>query len=410
MNSEQILLGLVFRDPDIWYLIEIRQEFFLDHVAKDVCQAIQVALKSEGYLSRETIVSSLRHERNFDECVHAAESYNPSQWRFHRDVILRKWKQRQIGLSFLETKDELDMKDADPDELIETLMASLNDIRAAHGKDTSISFLDASQNALRELQKAFTASKPINGIESSLRGLDGVLGGLRGSRLIYVGARPSQGKSALIGQMADHVARKGVKVGFISLESGAAELIQRTWARRLRINSMLIQSGVMKPEHMEVLKNESENNIPIWISDRPNQSISQVTSQAHLWKAKYNIDILVIDYLQLIRVPKKKDKREVVEEASITLKDLSRQLDIPVVCAAQLRREVDGRKPHLGDFQHSSQAEQDADVAILLHWISEEGVHIPVDLIVAKNRDGAKTTLPLMFFPASLRFEERREL
>jgi replicative DNA helicase len=141
-----------------------------------------------------------------------------------------------------------------------------------------------------------------------------------------------------------------------------------------------------------------------FIYDVPNQELSKVQAIARQMVEFHGCDILFIDYLQKIRVQSKEERRDRVAQASTALKDLSRQLDIPVVAAAQLRRDVDGRQPHLGDFSDSSEIEKDADVAILLHRDDEE--EDMVWAIVAKNRDGQKGRVKLRFNRAFVRFDE----
>jgi len=142
----------------------------------------------------------------------------------------------------------------------------------------------------------------------------------------------------------------------------------------------------------------------MWIYDAPNAEVSRVASVARQMVRQHGVRCLFVDYVQLIRVQGAQSRREQVEAASLELKALARSLEVPVIAAAQLRRDVDQRIPGMGDFQHSSQLEQDADGVILLHDEEHDGEYSQTHAQIAKNRDGKKGRVSLWFDGAHVRF------
>jgi len=410
VNSEATLLGLMLKDESVFYLAGMKAEHFSDPRCKKVFVAMEKALSAHGYLARDTVQESLDDPKLYNQVKAEADNeIFPDRWEFHRHRVLQAWKQEQVLLLFSEVRDAFNASMADPDQEIEMLIESLYHLKNGYSSDSSVDYRKALAEALEELSVRYNLQGQIPGISSGIRAIDAVTGGFLARRLYYVAARPSQGKSALLGQIADHMARDGRPVGFMSLESGRTELVTRNLSRRYGVRQSNITSGMITPSQFVDLNAEVENvsKHGLWIDDTPNAEIGHIRRQAQVWRLKNKIEALFVDYVQLIRVKTAGDKRESVEEASRALKDMSRQLGIPVIAAAQLRRDVDGRDPHLGDFQHSSALEQDADVAMLLHWKADYGDIIPVDCYVAKNRDGQKSIVPLSFVGSLVKFTER---
>jgi replicative DNA helicase len=409
MNSEASILAMILRDEDLWYTAALKKDYFDSPGSRAIFDAIEKALAVHGYISRETVMSQLPDPAIIDRLLRDAGDFT-GNLDFHRKQIVTDWKRREISASMKVTDSEL-ASGKDPDTLADSLIDGIRAIRTENPDDSSVAYRELVRKALSAIEKRFNELGELPGISTGIRALDGILGGLQARRLYFVGARPSQGKSALLGQMADHIARSGKSVGYFSLESSSDEILIRNWSRKYGIRQTKIQSGIITPKELVSFKQEIDlsKNMQLWIDDTPNCDLAHIKRQAAIWKMKNKIDILFVDYVQIIRVTGAADRREAVEEASRSLKDISRQLDIPVVAAAQLRRDVDGREPHLGDFQHSSALEQDADSAILLHWLDNFSEEVAVDAIIAKNRDGQKAKVQLTFIGPVVKFEQRKD-
>jgi replicative DNA helicase len=206
-------------------------------------------------------------------------------------------------------------------------------------------------------------------------------------------------------QIASHLAIDlGVSVGYFSLESSRSELLERLYANQGKIASQAIATGKLQMRDFNRIQDISSKiyESKFFIHDTANQKLSMIQSIARKMLRTGKIQIMFLDYLQLIQVPNTKDRREQVEKASLAMKQLSRDLNIPVVVAAQLRRDSESRIPNLADFQHSSQLEQDADVAMLLNVDKDENKW----LLIAKNRDGERGRVKLSFTGQYLHFTE----
>jgi len=202
--------------------------------------------------------------------------------------------------------------------------------------------------------------------------LDTATAGMHAGELIIIGARPGVGKTLLGGHLADVASGLGMPSLFVSLEQARHELALRLLAKHARVNAFKIRGGSISNAERLLIGDAAEKtrNVPIWWDDAPCQSVGRISAQARRVKAKHGLALLVVDYMQLIDAPNKRQKRhEAVGEMSRALKLLARDLQIPVVAMAQLNRDVENRggEPRLSDLRESGGIEQDADTVILMH-------------------------------------------
>jgi replicative DNA helicase len=249
------------------------------------------------------------------------------------------------------------------------------------------------------------------GCPTGMAKLDEAFGGFQNRRFYIIGGRPSDGKSALLLQFAQASARAGKNVGIISAESAREEVYTRMVSHQTRIDGrMMFILGEQLPtrqkgDMLTTLKWLSDTNaIHIW--DRPNPDMREVVSVARHMKAAMKIDALFVDYIQLLQTKGAKDRTEAAARASLGLKELSRELDIPVVAAAQLRRDDENRRPHLGSFQWADQLGQDADVALMIHHSTKDGDE-ESRLLLEKVRDGRTGVVDVVFRRDIVTFEEK---
>jgi replicative DNA helicase len=268
------------------------------------------------------------------------------------------------------------------------------------------------------------------GVLTGLKRLDQTNGGLMNGDMIVIGARPSVGKSALLGLLAMNMARNGRKVGIISLEMSNAKIAGRLAALDTEFDFATLYRGLVDDENMQQRMYQQIGNstkLSVFVSDKTQVSIPEIKAKAQKLKHKEGCDILFIDYLQLVDssgyTTKNSNRENEVRQMSRGCKLMAKELDIPVVVLAQLNREVTNRKgedryPKLSDLRESGAIEQDADVVMFLHrdWMSgfekdENGnsTEREADLIVRKWRDGEPNLrIPLEFDPPRMRFSERQ--
>ena len=268
------------------------------------------------------------------------------------------------------------------------------------------------QDYLDALNASLTDPDSMMGIKTGYSDFDNVIKGLRKSNIIILAARPSVGKTSLAMCIARHVVvDQGIPTGVFSLEMSADALIQRM---------IHVQSKITKDRWRDNVKEIAEAagkiaKSPLFIDDRSGLSVQQITAAARRMKYQHKIELLIIDYLQLIRSTREKGSRnDEVTEISLGCKNLAKELEVPVLLLSQLSRsaERDARPPALRDLRDSGSIEQDADICAFL-WkdpsneVGDDDVVIPLKLSVDKNREGLSgVKIPMAFHRNITRFEE----
>lgn len=254
-----------------------------------------------------------------------------------------------------------------------------------------------------------------SGLRTQFHGIDDLLHGLMPGNLVVLAARPSIGKTALAVNLAEAVAGEGHAVGFISLEQSKHEIAERLMCAKARVSMDTARGkGLTEAQADDLLKAANElGKLKILIDECSYRGIAAIEASARLMKRRHAINLLIVDYLQLVTPQRRTSSREQeVAECSARLKALARSLQIPVLCLAQLNREVEKRpdkKPRLSDLRESGAVEQDADVVILLHRAE---VYDPDDspgealAIVAKHRNGRTGEVRLQFEKSLMQFRD----
>lgn len=225
--------------------------------------------------------------------------------------------------------------------------------------------------------------------------LDGLTDGLHDGELTIIGARPGVGKTTFSLQIADKIASKNKKVVYISLEMSEEQMIQKILAKRARINSRKIRNGDLKEEEIEKIGIACGeiSELPLNILTKAN-TIQQIEIEARKMKNKNKLDLLIIDYLQLVRnIGNFKSREQEVADISRTLKLLSLELEIPIIALCQLNRNASKNEPTLADIRESGSIEQDADNVIFLYQEDPESNMVIVDLQKQRAGNTGKTML-----------------
>lgn len=268
--------------------------------------------------------------------------------------------------------------------------------------------------ALEDRQEKYRLRGPndpgVTGLATHFYDLDKMVNGLGKSNLAILAARPAMGKSALAINIAENVCFKGqMPVGIFSLEMSAEQIVMRMICSQSGVEGSKLQTGSLSSaDFQEVV--ECVNRIrqfTMVIDDQPGLNITDLRSRARRMKEAYGIELLVIDYLQLISgsgsVRSQENRQNEISEISRMLKNLARELNIPVLCLSQLSRKVEertGHRPMMSDLRESGSIEQDADVVMFLlrrEYYDEHDKPGMAELIVAKNRHGSVGTVNLTF-------------
>jgi replicative DNA helicase len=264
----------------------------------------------------------------------------------------------------------------------------------------------------------------LTGLDTGYYELNDKLCGLNRGDLIILAARPAMGKTALALNLIENGALRGAQafgrnpvVLLFSLEMGKQQIASRMLCSRARVDAHKLRTGRIPPEDYAQL-NEAAGELAranIFIDDTPGMSVMALRARARRVLAKHGLDLIVIDYLQLMSHPKAESRQMEISAISRSLKALARELDVPVMALAQLSRQVesrDSKRPILSDLRESGSIEQDADVVLMLYRREyyereecPEEERGKAEVIIAKHRNGPTGELKLQFFPSIMRFE-----
>ena len=256
------------------------------------------------------------------------------------------------------------------------------------------------------------------GVPTGFSPLDRLLGGLQPSDLLIIAARPGVGKTSLALSMASNAALKSNSVvAIFTLEMSAEQLVQRLISSHTGIDSQRLRLGRIEDIEWERFTQASStlSQVNIFIDDTPSPSPMEIRTKARRLAAEFDLDLIIIDYLQLMQGGERRSENRVQEISYISraLKGLARELNVPVVALSQLSRAVEGRqnrRPILSDLRDSGSIEQDADVVMFIYrdeMYDEDTDRANIaDIIVAKHRNGPTDTISLRFDPSLTRFAD----
>jgi replicative DNA helicase len=313
--------------------------------------------------------------------------------------------------------------EGDVDEALDRAETIIFNIRDSKRKSNTVPLKDVIQTSIENIDLVYQKKAQVSGVPSGFVDLDIKTAGLHASDLIVIAGRPSMGKSAFAVNLAEYVGvMEKQPTVFFSLEMSKEQLVQRMLCAHARVDAHKVRSGYLTPSDWPKLTAAAGklSEAPIFIDDTPAISVMEIRAKARRLKAHNDIQLIILDYLQLMRGREKAENRQQeISEISRSLKALARELNVPLVAISQLSRAVESRqdhRPQLSDLRESGAIEQDADLVILL--LREEYYNPTPDnegiaeVIIAKQRNGPVGTMKLAFIKEYARFENlsRREV
>lgn len=291
-------------------------------------------------------------------------------------------------------------------------------VQNRNGSEETVSIRDVVMNVILEMEEAARHDGKVTGVPTGFRDLDSMLTGMHAGELLLVAARPAMGKTAFVLNIAHYLAvMKHIPVGFFSLEMSREQLASRVLAIDAMVDSKNMKTGNLSDDDWDkvIESTEAVANSPLYIEENSAITISDLRSVARKWKQNYGIQVLMIDYLQLMSPSRSVESRQVfIAEVSRALKNLAKELKIPIIALSQLSRAVDARpdhKPVLSDLRESGSIEQDADVVMFIYrdeYYNPETTEKPqtAEIIIAKQRSGETGSVDLRWIGKYTKFAD----
>ena len=407
MNRENYIIGTFIVDKQTHVLLPKINANWFEGWNKEIIEFMKIC-----YLNNQPI-DLVNLARQFKgkafELSQFSNSYAHStylkHYLFELDIMYKK-SNLIAKLSELDTKKELDI-------LLNDLNLITTEAQITIDKEP-LPMSKVTGKVIDELEEKMKRGNNLMGISTGWRLLDKYIGGWNKGNLVIIAGRPGSGKTAIalsltVGAMSQ------AKVLFMSLEMSGEELSQRYISYFSQIENYKIRSGNLKTNEHEHITNslyQLENDF--YVDDDTKTTINDIKAKAQLHKAKHGLNVLIIDYLQLVRGTKQNREQEIAE-ISRSLKIIAKDLGITVICLAQLNRNSEQRadkRPMLSDLRESGSIEQDADIVMFPfrpQYYEQEQVDVENDaeLIIAKNRHGSTITIPVTFEGRYTKYTER---
>ncbi len=302
---------------------------------------------------------------------------------YYIDIVRQKHLLRMIIDKARRAEAACYTEQGDATVVLSAVEQSFFDIGADLQRGTAIRFGDAVVSTMQQVEHFIMAKDGVNGVASGFKNLDGVLHGMRPSNMLILAARPSMGKTSLAMNIAQNVAlgrnkadKRPRAVAVFSLEMSKEELVLRMLCTEARVSMASVSAGMIPrygSEHNELIRASKElSKAPIYIDDSAGLDINELRARARRLKKKFNVELVVVDYLQLLHADEYARQGRQIEITAVSggIKAMAKELKVPVLCLSQLSRAPETRDklgtPKLSDLRDSGSIEQDADVVLLL--------------------------------------------
>ncbi|MBS1834261.1 MAG: replicative DNA helicase [Acidobacteria bacterium] len=418
MSAEQAVLGALMLVPDALAKIALVESDFYRRDHRLIFRAMVEQDRNGKPFDAVTLGEHFTGDDVSPEYLIdlAQTATSAAMIRHHADLVRQKSVLRQaIDIAGRVTSGAYAGADAPIllDDAIRDLMAL---VKAEQGCEYTLR--PALIAAMDDVDAAVAAGGKIRGITTGFERFDKRIGGWHKGDLVFIGARPSMGKTALMVNLALNAAKAGHSVGVISGEQSAMQIGQRSASSESRVHAERMRNGDIDDEAWPQLTEAMSRlvNQRVRIYDRSAPTMEELSRVARRWKQEHGIEVLFVDYLQRIRAPKAESRIDEVSEVARSLKTLARDLDIPVVCLAQVKAEVDKRndsRPGLGDIANSDEATREADLIAFLYRdevykddTNDKGV---AELNVEKYRHGPTGQFRLRFHGETMRFDDMED-
>ncbi len=432
IEVEEAVIGALMLERDAYVTIAdvVDTHSFYKDEHRKIFDAIKYLSTHEKPVDLLMVTQELKDKNVLDEIGGAGyltqltrRVASAAHLEFHARIIAQKYIQREL----IKVSSEIQVKayddTMDVDDLIDFSETSLFKVAEGNIKKETVPIRPVIKLAIEQMELARHREDGLNGVPSGFTALDRITSGWQKTDLIIIAARPSMGKTAFVLSMARNMAvdhNKGV--AFFSLEMSSLQLVNRMISSETELGSQKIRNGRLEDWEWEHLHHKIGRleNAPLFIDDTPALSIFEFRAKCRRLKMQYDIQVIIVDYLQLMTAgtDSRGSREQEVSMISRSLKAIAKELDVPIIALSQLNRSVEsreGKRPQLSDLRESGAIEQDADIVTFIHrpeyfGITEDesgnsliGV---AELIISKHRNGAIGDVHLSFRKELAKFSD----
>ena len=434
LEVERAVLGALMNDRDAYAVVceILSPESFYEQRNQLIYSAIRDLSLAEKPVDVLTVTDELERQGCIDKvggAIYIADLSNKvassANIEYHARIIAHKFLARQLISFASEIETKAFDGSMDIDDLMQEAEGSLFELSRRNMKKDYTQIDPVISNAVEVIQKAAANKDGLTGVPTGYHKLDNITSGWQASDLVIIAGRPAMGKTSFALSMAKNIAADyNVPMAFFSLEMSNVQLVNRLISNCCEIQGSKILNGQLKPDEWERLDKRLNNLIgsPLYVDDTPGLSVFELRTKARRLVRDHGVKIIMIDYLQLMNANGMRfsSRQEEVSTISRSLKQIAKELDIPILALSQLNRGVEsregleGKRPQLSDLRESGAIEQDADMVLFVHrpeyyhiYQDENGrdLHGMAQIIIAKHRKGATGDVLLNFRGEFTRFE-----
>jgi replicative DNA helicase len=344
---------------------------------------------------------------------------------YYIDIVREKYVLRRLIVTCNKLSSQCYDQQSEIEPLLDDVEREIFAITGEQVKTEIVPTKDLVMEAIEQIEKLYENRGSVTGLSTGFIELDRMTSGLHAAEMIVIAARPSMGKTALAMNIAEHVSMDvGKAVAVFSLEMSSQQLVVRLLCSRAKVDLQHVRNGFLSERDFPKLTSAASElaAAKMFIDDTPGLTVTELRAKSRRMKSQHDIQLIVIDYLQLLRSMSRRaqDNRQLeISEISGGIKALAKELNLPIIVIAQLNRQPDtrgqGGRPRLSDLRESGSIEQDADLVGLLvrpeYYETDEETKQEkageAELIIAKQRNGPTGDIPLTFLKKYTRFESR---
>lgn len=424
-EAEMSVLGaMLFEEAALVRAVELlRPEYFYDENHRQIFESMQALFERNRPVDLVTLADELR-KRNLLEPI-GGVSYLTQLTAMlptaaHVEHYAHIVKEKAILRSLIQNSTQIVQhcfeNENDAANILDQAEKMIFDISQHRIEGKFFSLKEIIHHSMETIDKLYQRKEHVTGLATGFHEFDTKTAGLQSSDFIIVAGRPSMGKSAFVSCLCEHVGIILKKpIAFFSLEMSKEQLVQRMLCSHARVDAQKVRTGYLSHQDWPKLTSAAGklSEAPLFIDDTPAQTVLEMRAKARRLKMQHNIQLIVVDYLQLMRgVGRAESRQQEISEISRSLKALARELSVPVVAVSQLSRAVEsrtGNRPQLSDLRESGAIEQDADLVVFLfreeYYNPTEENRNKAEAIIAKQRNGPVGSIELIFLKEWTRFD-----